>query len=294
MSGPGERVVSVAALSCACARAPGCAATECEPTMHAPPVSAHHDVVVEEPLEIRVAGDVITVTMRTPGDDRFLALGFLHAEGIIGSLADVASVYHCGRTDDPSYGNAIEIIPAPGARLDLDRTAHARRLGLSTSACGVCGRDGIADLLARLPTPQALHAQLPRALLCRAPELLQRGQSLFARTGGAHAACAIGAAGELLAHAEDVGRHNAVDKVVGRLLYAGALSGARRPPLLAISSRASFEIVQKAAMAGFACVASVSAPSSLAVATAESAGLTLASFVREGRFTLYAHPERVC
>jgi FdhD protein len=131
---------------------------------------------------------------------------------------------------------------------------------------------------------------------------------VFARTGGLHGACAIGPSGELLAQAEDVGRHNAVDKVVGRLLYAGVLpttdpslacakavrsDGQGAPHVLAVSGRASFEIVQKAAVAGFACVASVSAPSSLAVATAQAAGMTLASFVRDGRFTLYAHPERV-
>ena len=271
-----------------------------------PLLATQHELVIEEPLEIRVAGEALTLTMRTPGDDRHLALGFLFSEGVIAGLQDVGSVYHCGRTDDPAYGNAIEVTPGPGARLELERLSRTRRVGLTTSACGVCGRDGIDDLLARLPRRAPARARVSAELLCRVPALLLQGQPLFARTGGLHAACALSPTGELLAQAEDVGRHNAVDKVIGRLLYAGALSdgesglGCRaasrtcaRPHLLAVSGRASFELVQKAAMAGFRCVASVSAPSSLAVATAEAAGLTLASFVREGRFTLYAHPEQV-
>jgi FdhD protein len=254
-------------------------------------------VVVEEPLEIRVAGDAVALTMRTPGDDRQLALGFLFAEGVIASLDDVGSVYHCGRSDDPRYGNAIEVTPGPGARLDLEALARTRRVGITQSACGVCGRDGIDDLLARV-VPLIDQVPLEPALLRRVPALLSQHQPNFARSGGLHAACAITAAGEVLASAEDVGRHNAVDKVVGKLLYEGRLPRAQNDELctarvLAVSGRASFEIVQKAAAAGFLCVASVSAPSSLAVDTAEALGVTLASFVREGRFTLYAHAHRV-
>ena len=133
--------------------------------------------------------------------------------------------------------------------------------------------------------------------MARAPELLALDQPNFARTGGLHAACAIAANGKVLASAEDIGRHNAVDKVVGKLLYAHALprldADGAEPVLLAVSGRASFEIVQKAAMAGFACVASISAPSSLAIETAQALGITLAAFVRGGRFALYAHPECV-
>ena len=296
MQRPADRgVVTVQAVSY------GAAASQGEPTL-----VAEHELVIEEPLEIRVAGEALALTMRTPGDDRYLALGFLYSEGVIAGLHDVGSVYHCGRTDDPAYGNAIEVTPGPGARLDLDRLARTKRVGSTTSACGVCGRDGIDDLLARLPRRETAGSRIPAGLLRRVPELLLQGQALFARTGGLHAACALSQTGELLAQAEDVGRHNAVDKVVGRLLCAGALDNAitgphaglephaaTRPHVLAVSGRASFELVQKAAMAGFCCLASVSAPSSLAVATADAAGLTLASFVREGRFTLYAHPEQV-
>jgi FdhD protein len=257
------------------------------------------EVAIEEPLEIRVAGDAVALTMRTPGEDRYLALGFLHAEGVIESLADVGSVYHCGRIDDPRHGNSIEVVPGPGAALDLEQLSRSRRVGLTTSACGVCGRDGIDDLVARLPRRRDAR-RIDSAILRAVPELLSAGQANFARTGGLHAACAIDAAGAVLAHAEDVGRHNAVDKVVGKLLYGGQPGqGGAHPEdpsawlVLAVSGRASFEIVQKAAVAGFACVASVSAPSSLAIETAAHVGLTLACFVRNGHYTLYAHADRV-
>ena len=253
-------------------------------------------VACEEPLEIRVAGDAVALTMRTPGDDRFLALGYLFAEGVIDSLADVGSVYHCGRTDDPRYGNAIEVTPGPGARLSGPALERTRRVNLTQSACGVCGRDGIDDLLARVK-PVTHEAKIAGALIAQLPELLRAGQLNFAYTGGLHAACAVNAGARVLASAEDVGRHNAVDKVVGKLLMQGQLPrtqlGAERACVLAVSGRASFEIVQKAAAAGFACVASVSAPSSLAIDTAEALGITLAAFVREGRFTLYTHEKRV-
>ncbi|MET0340810.1 MAG: formate dehydrogenase accessory sulfurtransferase FdhD [Polyangiales bacterium] len=248
-------------------------------------------LVVEEPLEIRVAGEAMATTMRTPGADHHLALGFLFAEEVITSLADVGSVYHCGRTDARGYGNAIDVLPGPGVSLDVERLAEARRRALISSACGVCGRAEIDGLVARLSARRAPDVRVPAGLLRELPALLARDQALFARTGGLHAASALDLAGEVLAHAEDVGRHNAVDKVVGQLLHRGTTRC--RAAVLAVSGRASFEIVQKAAVAGFACVASISAPSSLAAATAEATGITLASFVRDGRFTLYAHPQRV-
>ncbi len=254
------------------------------------------EVVVEEPLEIRVAGDALALTMRTPGDDRFLAVGFLFAEGIISSLDDVGSVYVCGRSDDPRYGHSIEVTPGPGTRVSNERLMRTRRSFVTSSACGVCGRDSIDDLLTRCSKLGDV-GPISSALLSRAPSLLALGQPQFERTGGLHAACAIDPDGKVLACAEDVGRHNAVDKVVGKLLYAHALPGQKtgqaRPIVLAVSGRASFEIVQKAAMAGFACVASVSAPSSLAIETADATGVTLAAFVRSGRFSLYAHASRV-
>lgn len=254
------------------------------------------NVVVEEPLEIRVAGESLATTMRTPGEDRYLALGFLLAEGVIFSLDDVDGVHHCGRMEEPRYGNTLEVIAGPGVNLDVDRLARTKRTGITQSACGICGRDSIDDLLARVPVTLS-KATIESALLLKIPELLSVRQDNFALTGGLHAACAITSSAEVLAHAEDVGRHNAVDKVVGKLLYARKLprddTSENAARILAVSGRASFEIVQKAAVAGFACVASVSAPSSLAVETAISAGMTLAAFVRDGRFTLYSHEVRV-
>jgi FdhD protein len=257
------------------------------------PQSRVDDVVVEEPLEIRVLGDLVASTMRTPGDDRFLAVGFLFAEGVLTRKDDLGSVFHCGRTDDPAYGNALEVSEAPLARFDLECLSRARRRGFVSSACGVCGREAIDDLCARV-SPPTVDAHLAVASIVRLPELLSRVQDNFARTGGLHAACALDLDCEIVESAEDVGRHNAVDKVVGKLLYAERLPRhTPRPLWLAVSGRASFEIVQKAAMAGFFCVASISAPSSLAIETAERCGLTLVSFVRGGRFSIYAHAERI-
>ncbi len=254
------------------------------------------DIVIEEPLEIRVAGDCLATTMRTPGDDRFLALGFLFAEGVLRDLDDVGSVQHCGRMEEPHYGNAIEVVPGPGVSLDVDILARTKRVGITQSSCGVCGRDNIDDLLERIPVLESSE-RIEMNLLTRVPELLAENQDNFARTGGLHAACAIAANGRVVAHAEDVGRHNAVDKVVGKLFYARNVPRYNKTQesarILAVSGRASFEIVQKAAMAGFLCVASVSAPSSLAIETARAAGVTLAAFVRNGRFTLYSHETRV-
>lgn len=261
----------------------------------APPRRRNEEVVVEAPLEIRVAGEALALTMRTPGDDRFLTVGFLYAEGVIGGLADLGSVYHCGRPDQPGYGHGIEVTPAGGARLDIDRLERSRRVGITTSACGVCGRDTIDDLTARV-APVALSITVRRALLARAPEILHAQQPNFARTGGLHGVAALADDGQVVAAAEDIGRHNAVDKVVGKLLYASQLP--RRasdpgPPLLVVSGRASFEVVQKAAVAGFAAVVSVSAASSLAIETATALGVTLAAFARDGRFTVYSHPQRI-
>ncbi len=246
-------------------------------------------VVVEQPLALQIAGETVATTLRTPGEDRFLALGFLFAEGVVRTLADVGSVYHCGRTDQPGYGDTLEISAAPGTSLNVERVL---RYTVTSSACGVCGRAMIDDMLADLARPRA--ETVPAALLRDVPRLLKL--PLFAETGGAHGAVALTRAGEVVAWAEDVGRHNAVDKVVGKLLYAQRMPDPARddaPLLLAVSARAGFEIVQKAARAGFACVATVSAPSSLAVEAASAAGITLASFVRDGRFTLYCHERRI-
>jgi FdhD protein len=252
-------------------------------------------VAVEEPLEIRVSSDTVAITMRTPGQDRELAVGFLFSEGILRSVEDLGGVTYCGRPGEEGWGNIIEVTPAPGLVLEVERVSSARRGTLTTSACGVCGRRSVDDLMAVCsPVPPGLV--LAPEVVGRATDRLRDVQRNFERTGGVHAAAVLDASGELLASAEDVGRHNAVDKVVGTLVLGGAVRSSRaspsiptprieRPPaVLVVSGRASFEIVQKAAVARIPVVASVSAGRS---------GVTLATFVRGGRFNVYTHPERM-
>jgi FdhD protein len=255
-----------------------------------PAANADDEVAVEEPLEIRVAGDLVYTTMRTPGHDRQLALGFLYAEGIIGSLSDVGSIAHCGRPQDPDFGNVIEVLPGAGVALAPERVASARRGTLTTSACGVCGRLSIEDLLARC-SPLVDDSAIEAAVLSRLATALRDEQPVFARTGGVHAAALFDVLGGSGIVCEDIGRHNAVDKVVGSLVLSGGLPAAARA--LIVSGRASFEIIQKAAAARIPIVASVSAASSLAIDLADQMNLTLASFVRNGSMTVYTHPERL-
>jgi FdhD protein len=253
-------------------------------------------LAVEEPLEIRVDGETIATTMRTPGADADLALGFLFAEGILQGSRDVSSVTHCGRPGEEGYGNVVDVRSAGGVRLDPERILEGRRFVPTTSACGVCGRRAIEGLLARV-VPLERGRTLPASLVHAAIESLPRVQPAFATTGGLHAAVALAEDGTVLAAAEDVGRHNAVDKVVGALVRAGRV-GEGAPPggepcIVAVSGRTGFEIVQKAAAARVPVVASVSAPSSLAVDLAERSGLTLCGFVRGGNMNVYAHAWRL-
>jgi FdhD protein len=248
------------------------------------------DVAVEEPLEIRVAGDPLAITMRTPGEDRELALGFLYAEGVIRSVDDVGSVAHCGRVGEEGFGNAIDVLPAPGTALAPERIQGARRGTVVSSACGVCGRLSIDDLAARC-TPIEGASTIAVATLSHITGALRGEQRVFARTGGVHAAGLFDLSGKLLVLREDIGRHNAVDKVVGNLVLGRALPA--RDRVLAVSGRASFEIVQKAVVAGIPIVASVSAASSLAIDLAARMNVTLAAFVRDGAMNVYAGRERI-
>ncbi len=235
-------------------------------------------VAVEEPLEIRLGARPLAVTMRTPGLEREMVLGFLFAEGLIGAAPDATIVI------EPR---------ANVARVRL-RAGHVhptatRRGTLTTSACGVCGRFSVQDLLDRVGRARDA-APVAASLVARAPALLRSAQPSFGKTGGLHAAAALDARGRLLAAAEDVGRHNAVDKVVGLLLDSRSLD---RPALLAVSGRASFEIVQKAAAARFPVLVAVGAPSSLAVDLAERAGIALVGFASGKRFNVYSNAERI-
>lgn len=251
---------------------------------------AHDWIAVEEPLEIRIAGETFATTMRTPGADRELALGLLLAEGLVRSRGDVAAVAHCGRPGDDGYGNVIDVQAAPGTVLDDEQITRGRRPLLTSSSCGVCGRRSIEDLTQRA---RRVESQATRAAsaLERLATTLSEHQGNFEHSGGVHAA-GIALSGTRLTHVyEDVGRHNAVDKVFGRMLLDDALP--TTDGVLVVSGRASFEIVQKACVAGAAFVVSVSAPTSLAVDTAHDLGVTLAGFARERRLNVYTHAHRV-
>ncbi len=246
-------------------------------------------VVVEEPLTIHLehAGTraVLGSTMRTPGDDLELAVGLAVGEGIVRDRSTVAGVRHCTRSGGAPMDNEVTLTLASDARVDLTGLGRVRR---PTSACGICGRDEIDDLLARVRPVAHDVRRVDAAVLAALPDRMAARQSLFRRTGGLHAAAGASAVGELLSVREDVGRHNAVDKVVGDTLLRDVTVD-----VLVVSGRAGFEIVQKAAMAGIPVVAAVSAPTSLAVQVARACDLTLAAFVRDGQLTLYAGEHRV-
>ena len=254
--------------------------------------AASDRVAVEEPLEIRLAGDTVAVILRTPGDDHRLALGYLYGEGILQSARDATTVAHCGRPGEEGYGNVIDVSPASGARIDWSRLDASRRRGVTSSACGVCGRAAVDDLLAGI-TRLAPGPVLQAGVVGTAMATLRAGQAAWQATGGTHAAALVAADGALVACHEDVGRHNAVDKVVGALLLARAAGQSPIPALLVVSGRGGFEIVQKAARADVPVVACVSAPTSLAIDVAREAGVTLAGFVRGERMNVYTHPERL-
>jgi len=242
-------------------------------------------VAIERPLQIRVrvGADerVLSTTMRTPGDDVALAVGFLHAEGVLAG-ADV--LRGAAQLDHDSV--RVDLAPAAAAAL-----AASARAFVTSAACGVCGRTGLDGLDSRGVSAPAGDARVTAAVVHRLPEALRAAQATFDRTGGLHAAALFSLAGDLLAVHEDVGRHNAVDKLVGRLLLAGRLPAAAA--LLMLSGRASFELVQKAEAAGVPIVAAVGAPSSLAVERAAAAGVTLLGFVRDGGFNVYCGAERI-
>lgn len=248
-------------------------------------------IAVEEPLEIRVAHETVSTTMRTPGDDFDLTIGHLLTEGLISSARDVGRLMHCsdvGPDGSPTF-NVVQTTLTPGVRL----LAPAReRAEPGTSACGVCGSASIDAVRTR--SRHAVTPGLPvlePSLVAALPDRLRAHQPGFERTGGLHAAGLFDASGEVLAVREDVGRHNAVDKVVG------AVGRGRELPfgdlVLVVSARASFEIVQKASMCAIPVLVAVGAPSSLAVELAREAGITLAAFTRSPRFSVYAHAERI-
>ncbi len=260
-------------------------------------VSQEDSVAVEEPLEIQIgaesaggsAAKSISVTMRTPGNDVELALGFLLSESIISGTGDVESAEHVGAADaDTNLRNTVRIQLKPDVDVDF---ARLERHFYTTSSCGVCGKTSLAAL--RVVAPQAGKSAfaLNRETLIDLPDKLRREQRVFGKTGGLHAAAAFDSGGELIVVREDVGRHNAVDKVVGALFARGALPAAELG--LLVSGRASFELMQKTLVAGMPMLAAVGAPSSLAVRLAREFDLALVGFLRGADFNIYSGATRV-
>ena len=246
------------------------------------------DLSVEEPLEIRVNGQAASVTMRTPGSDFDLAVGFLITEGVIARAGDIVHMRMCPQADAGSDGlNVVEVSLGEGAL-----TAPAHRNFYTTSSCGVCGKASIdAVRTASQYSVREDPLTVTPALLASLPGKLRGAQAMFARTGGLHAAALFNSAGELVCLREDVGRHNAFDKVIGWAATQQLLP--LRSHLILASGRASFELTQKALMAGIPLLAAVSAPSSLAVDLAGEAGMTLVGFLRGEQMNVYAGHDRV-
>ena len=247
-------------------------------------------VATEEPMEIRVGGPgqepgPIAVTMRTPGGDFELAAGFLFTEGLIHSAEEIAKVSYCELPPEEQHYNVVTVRLAH----DFDHESVSRNF-YSTSSCGICGKASLEDVHVRCK-PIGEGPVVAGTVISRLPDALLEGQQVFEQTGGLHASGLFDTDGKLLSLREDVGRHNAVDKLVGESLLAGRLPLSER--IMQVSGRVSFEIVQKAAVAGIPIVCAVSAPSSLAVEAAEDLGVTVVGFVRDDRFNVYSHPERV-
>ena len=253
-------------------------------------------VTTEEPLEIRLVHEVegrqkvssIAVTMRTPGDDFELATGFLVSEGVVRAGDDIWRVGYCEETPHAAAHNVVEVHLHP--RISVDLNQLSRHL-ITSSSCGICGKTSIEAVDALHPSSPRGDFQVDAEILIDLPEILASRQPVFAQTGGIHAAALFDQRGRLLVRREDVGRHNAVDKLVGSLLKTGELPAGNR--ILLLSGRISFELVQKALLAGVPIVAAVGAPSSLAITLAESHGMTLVGFLRQGRFNIYCGRERI-
>ena len=245
-------------------------------------------LAAEEPLEIRVGERAISVTMRTPGNDIELAAGFLFTEGLITGREQIASI-RAGQEENASEnGNRVYVELTEGVALD---SGASQRNFYTTSSCGVCGKASLEAIrvrgIKRLSTGHAVDPEL----LCLLPDKLREGQAIFGRTGGLHAAALFTLSGELLVLREDIGRHNAVDKVIGWALAKGMIP--LQNSILMVSGRGGFEIIQKALVAGIPVVASVSAPSDLAVKLAREFGMTLVGFLRGRRFVIYSGPQRI-
>jgi FdhD protein len=249
---------------------------------------ARDRLAVEEPLELRVAGRPVGVTMRTPGNDFELAIGYCVSERLVAHADDVEAVRFCAPEGQAQEFNVLTVdlrpgVPVPDPSLD--------RLAVTSSSCGVCGKGSIEAVTAACPTVATDGLAVPTRVLAAIPERVREAQRVFEQTGGLHAAAVCDGEGGVLCVREDVGRHNAVDKVIGWAATEGRLPLTRR--VLFVSGRCSFEVVQKAAVAGVPLIAAVSAPTSLAVELAEQTGMTLVGFLRGDTMNVYTHPHRV-
>ena len=250
---------------------------------NAPPLTNSDSLAIEEPLEIRVRGQAIAITMRTPGHDEELAAGFLLTEGILKGRADIVEIAHCRSQPEAALtGNILNVFLAPNVELDLDRlTRHV----FSASSCGLCGKTSIETVHQQF-APVAKPLEIPLEILLALPPKLRAAQKTFDSTGGLHAAGLFTSKGDLIVAREDIGRHNAVDKVLGHAFFNETLP--LHDHILMVSGRASFEIMQKALAAGIRFVAAVSAPSSLAVQFARESNQSLYGFVRETSANRYS------
>ena len=241
-------------------------------------------------MEVRVNGAPFAVIMRTPGADRDLAAGFLLAEDFIRSADEIGAIEYCADADEEGRDNTLNVTVLQEAVSRLEVRLADRRQVTMTASCGLCGRRTIESLQSRVPSV-AGQWTVAASVIASLPDRLRAAQAVFESTGGLHAAGLFDRAGTLQLSAEDVGRHNAVDKIVGRTLLAGQHPLDER--ILLVSGRTSFELVQKALLAGVPLIAAVSAPSSLAIELATEAGITLCGFVRGATFNIYSHPRRI-
>jgi FdhD protein len=250
-------------------------------------------LTVEEPFEVRINSRSLAVIMRTPGNDIELAMGFLFTEGVIAAPGDVLTIAEASDADGLPLANVVDVRLRSRVQENAmvpQATAFERHFAVSAS-CGLCGKNSIDDLMVSTPPLERDEVRIPAALIYALPTQLRQAQAVFTSTGGLHAAGLFESNGELLLLREDVGRHNAVDKIIGHGLLYGSFPYNNH--ILMVSGRTSFEIIQKALLARIPCIAAISAPSSLAIELAEQAGITLIGFLRDQSMNVYTHPERI-
>jgi FdhD protein len=249
-------------------------------------------VTIEEPFEVRVNHRSLAVIMRTPGHDRELAMGFLFTERVIHQADDVHAIEDAMDDDGLPLANVVNVLLHPNEKQDslTDVDSFERHFAVSAS-CGLCGKNSIDDLMLTVPSLKVEDLRIPTSFIYELTRQLRIGQDVFTHTGGLHAAGLFTATGELCLLREDVGRHNAVDKIIGHGLLHNTLPYSRH--ILVVSGRTSYEIIQKALLARIPCIAAISAPSSLAIELAHQAGITLIGFLRDQAMNVYTHPERI-